>query len=1301
MIEKFLESCLQPVIAAEKQLQRRNLISIILTVGAIAFGILIFLVVTSGWWSWVAVLGVLFGVVAAILLGLGWIESRQVNAREIARKVEESHPDLRAALLAAMDQKPAEDGSLSYLQRKLLEEVSEHAVKNRWVKQVSSRKLVGAAWLQFSALVLFGACAWILLGEVPSNRTPLSTSQERVSEKTPETKPEVSIAVSPGDVEIEKGSRLIVEATFSGRAPTASLLVLDGASGERRIPMTPGLDDTVFSALIPSVNESGNYRVAYESAKSDDFSITIFEYPELQQADATVTPPAYLDEELKEVTDTRKISIMEGSKVDWRLSINKPIKEAELYGEDGESIPLKPSAEDAKVLVASHVPDKTQKYRVHLVDDADRANKRPPWISITVKENVPPELKLKFPGRDYKVSALQELPLEAEVWDDVEVLRTGLSYYYNDKEETVELTTSPLAGNENHNLETLVDVETLETKPTDLISYHFWAEDVDKEGKVRRTSSDLFYANVRYFEDIVREGQPPSGAGAGQQPADELVRLQKDIVNASWKTLREHQLNRPFKSLANNVEVILESQIIVHSMAEEAMQQIEDAELRQIYQDARDLMQVSADRFTGVLEAADGEGLKSGHQAALDVYEKLLEAQSKERQIAMAKNPSQGSSQQERQENLNLELKQKDLKYEEKSQAEQATQSAEQKEDLAVLQKLKELARRQEAIAEKIKELQNQLASASEEERSEIERQLKRLQEEQRELLREVDDLSERMDSKENRSRMAEERKQLEETRKNIQEASEQMEKNDLADAANSATRATEKLGEMEEDFRQKTSNQFADEMRDLREASRRMVENQKAVSERLEEAADNQSDPDPFSPENRQEQRELAQTINEQSRALSDLMESMKTLSEESEISEPLLSDALYDTIRDAMTNGVEQSLEEARNMTFYNRPDQARSAEQAAARGMEEINEGIEKAAEKVLGNEADALRMARSELDRLIEQAREETERIAGEEGEPQGGSQSSEEEGESSNGENLAQQEGKGGQSPEEGKNQEGQKGKGKAKGEQGEGTEVAESGKAKGQSPGEGETEESGKGKGKGKEGQGKGEMAQGDTPGQGQGKGKEKGSTPGQGEGEGEQPGGSQKGKGKGDSQMAQGEGQGQQGGPSDSQQGNQGQQGNGSRDGQRRSGLAMGGDDRGGGLPTGGADSTTPLFFNQQSERRQNGPVTGEDYKEWAESLGSIEEMIPQEDIRNDIARVLDDARAMRIDYRRNNEPPAAATIQEKITSPLLELRERISEELAKMNKENPIAPIDRDPVPSEFRDLVRRYYEELGTGN
>ena len=143
---------------------------------------------------------------------------------------------------------------------------------------------------------------------------------------------------------------------------------------------------------------------------------------------------------------------------------------------------------------------------------------------------------------------------------------------------------------------------------------------------------------------------------------------------------------------------------------------------------------------------------------------------------------------------------------------------------------------------------------------------------------------------------------------------------------------------------------------------------------------------------------------------------------------------------------------------------------------------------------------------------------------------------------------------------------------------------------------------------------------------------------------------------------------------------------------------MNNGGDDRNEGLPTGPLGS--PLFFDDSSEERRPGPITGEDYEQWADRLGNLEEMLPDEDLRNSVAQVRDDARAMRIDYRRDDLPPGAATINQKITEPLVELRQRISEELAKLNRENPVAPIDRDPVPSEFRDLVRRYYEKLGGG-
>ena len=245
----------------------------------------------------------------------------------------------------------------------------------------------------------------------------------------------------------------------------------------------------------------------------------------------------------------------------------------------------------------------------------------------------------------------------------------------------------------------------------------------------------------------------------------------------------------------------------------------------------------------------------------------------------------------------------------------------------------------------------------------------------------------------------------------------------------------------------------------------------------------------------------------------------------------------------------------------------------------------------------------------------------------------------------------------------------------------------------GETPGEGEEGAQpgdGKGKGKGK-GEGQGEVesaAEGLAEAKG-GKGKGKGE--GQGEGESQSQAEAKGGKGKG---QGQGEGQGE-GDPEDQQQAMQ--PGN----GQQRGGLSTGGDDRGGGLPTPGQLAGEPLFFDQTTEQRESGPITGEDYEAWSDRLASIEEMLPQDELRNSVGQVRDDARSMRIDFRRDNQPPEAATINQKITEPLIELRQRLSEEIAKLNRENPVAPIDRDPVPSEFRDLVRRYYEELGAGN
>lgn len=1292
MITKLLDTCLGPVIAAEKQLKRRQLVIGVLATGAVGCAVFAGLALLLSWWSWPALLAWFGALCLASAIGFVRIDRSVPDLRELARRIEEKHPDLRAALLAAMDQKPGPDGGLSFLQRKLLGEISEHAVRNQWVRRVSEKRLVAAGWGQFLALVAFVASLWFLLGEAPLGRVGEKSGD--VLAETPETKPALEIRVTPGDVEIEKGSRLVIEANFTGRAPSAATLIHRHAGGETKIPMQAGLDDQVFSTMLPKVDTDGRYLVAYETASSDEYAISVFEYPELLQADAVVTPPTYLGGETETIADTRKITVMEGSKVEWRLRVNKPVAAAELFSEEGEILTLTPDPADSTLLLANHVPEVTRKYRVHLVDDKERSNQRPPWLTVNVKENVPPKLKLTFPGRDFDVSAVQELPLEAEVWDDVEVLRTGMSYQFRSEETEVVLNDQPLAGSAKHPLSTLIDIEKLGAKERELVTYHFWAEDKDKDGKVRRTLSDQFFAEVRLFEEIMREGA--AGGGQGGTPpggeSDELIRIQKDVINAAWKLARDHQAGKPFESYAEDVGVVTESQNVVIAKTDEALKNVEDAEVRAALETAKQHMTEAAAEFASVTEKKDGEFLVVAMNSAKDAYAELLKARARETEISMSQSPSQGSSQsqQEQQRNMNLELEQKELKYEEQSAAQDPALTAEQQENLAVLNRLKDLARRQEAIAEKIKELENQLQKANAEEKAEIERQLKRLEEEQRELLREMDDLAERMDSEENRANMSEEREKLEESRENVQETAEKLESGELTEAANAATRASEQLEEMKEEFREKTSRQFANEMKGLRDSTRDLAERQEALDEQIEKLAENPA-ADPFTADKQQERGELAQSIAEQSQKLSEVLESMKNLSEQAEPTEPILSDALYEAVRNANTQQVQESLDEARDMTFYNRADQAKTSAEAAARGIEELKNSVEKAAEKILGNEADALRLARNELDKLIEETKAETERLGGQEGTEEG-----------------QEKDPTGSGQAESGKPQPGE---GKEKG-------LAENGKEKGK--GEGEVEEPGEGEGKGEseqasteKGKGKGK---GETPGEGQeegqpgegkAKGKGKGETPGEGEGqtpsespaEGQAENGKGKGKGKGEGEgqspdpnatEGQGEGQGQGRSPRQLASG-RGTSGGGGA-------MNNGGDDRNEGLPSG--PLAGPLFFDDSSEERRPGPITGEDYEQWADRLGNLEEMLPDEDLRNSVAKVRDDARAMRIDYRRDDLPPGAATINQKITEPLVELRQRLSEELDKLNRENPVAPIDRDPVPSEFRDLVRRYYEELGAG-
>jgi hypothetical protein len=1089
-----------------------------------------------------------------------------------------------------------------------------------------------------------------------------------------EPSPELTATIIPGDTEIERGSRLVVEAMFAKDVPADATLIVSEIDGKERdrIPMRLTVDEQVFGGMIAKVDKDARYHVEFGKGKSKLHTITTFVHPKLEQVDVKITPPTYTKLPSKVIKNTMKISAMEGSSIDFSLKLNKPIKDAELFGEDNISLPLKPSAKDPTLLTTTMKAGKTQKWRVHLVDDQERANKNPPWISVTVQSNQLAKIEVVFPKRDMQVSQIQELPVEAKVWDDLGVTKSGASFSIAGKTKDVIFQHGVTEPSKKQDVKELLALESENTSPRQLVSYHFWAEDTGPQGEVRRAMSDMFFAEVRHFEDIFREGESPPGP-PGKEPTgdvDKLVELEKQIVNATWRLVRDTNAGKAMEAVVSDIAVVQDSQAMALEQTKEAMEKAEDAQIKTVLTEAWKSMKDALDPLGMAVEEKKRASLNQALTFEQSALEWLHQAQSREHTIMRSKSSKSASGKQKQMQNqlMDLEMKQDEQRYEEEKQATEE-QTAEQQENLQVLNRLKELASRQEALAEKMKELQKQLDQAkTEQEKEELQNQLKRLEEEQKQLVNDLDDLKERMEKPENAANMAEAKQQLEQTREQVNEAAEKLKEQQLAEAANSATRAQRELEKMQEDFKEKTAKRFADEMRQMRQQAREVAEKQKQIAESLE----NQKTPDSNKSDTSADLdrmlqgRDASRQIQDQQEKVAKLLEDMKRVSEQAEGNNPLLHRRLYEAVREAKTGGLEEHLDEARMQSRYGQRAEAQDAERKANTLVDQLQQGVEKAAESVLGSETEALRMVRTELNKLIKEAGEE-----GQQSQDKPGAEKSEGDAKAQ----VSTNESKNGSKPSNES-----KGEAKATGQQ-SGDKPAE---MAGKEPGGGKPNQQGQGSQKGQEGQ------KPASPGE------VKSSQLGEGlqmtQGEGKEGAGGKQGNGEKLGKAGHG------GQPSSEPSKEVSQQLSANRPPQQQPG---GRERNSAGSGGGGGNEGGAFFFDQAAEVANDRPFTGEGYDRWTDRLRNVEELLNQPELRNEAAKVLDNARAMRIDHERNDAAPQVDHLQMRILNPLVELRDRVAEELAKRDTKNPMVPVDRDPVPPAFRELVKRYYQELGNGN
>ena len=112
-----------------------------------------------------------------------------------------------------------------------------------------------------------------------------------------------------------------------------------------------------------------------------------------------------------------------------------------------------------------------------------------------------------------------------------------------------------------------------------------------------------------------------------------------------------------------------------------------------------------------------------------------------------------------------------------------------------------------------------------------------------------------------------------------------------------------------------------------------------------------------------------------------------------------------------------------------------------------------------------------------------------------------------------------------------------------------------------------------------------------------------------------------------------------------------------------------------------------------------QGGPITGNNFVNWSDRLRDVEQVLDSQDLRNQLTTVRERTAVMRAEYRDRGQKPASQTVRQEILVPLTQVRVWVQEELTRRQNSESLVPLDRDPVPEVYSELVRKYYEKLGS--
>lgn len=936
----------------------------------------------------------LAGAVGVIVWSL-WPLRRTPNDGQVARFVEEKVPELEDRLVSAVE--IAGKSTRSRLTALLLRDAADR------VRHIDLDVLIGRSEIKRRAIMATTALAALAAAAFFAKEPAQLAFQTAWVRLYP---PTLALQVVPGNARIRAGESLQIRARITGLQPGVDLAIPVLRVGVEETALEMTAEGQEFVATVPAVAKDFVYRVTAGELASETFQVSALEPARVAQIDLQYRYPAFSGLPVRTEEDGGDVYAPPGTTVRLTIHTDKAVERGALTIANSQPVPLQQLAEnrfEAELVVA-----RDGSYRVALSDIDGLANAGDTEYFIRTMDDAPPDVRIVQPAGDRQVTPLEEVTIEARADDDFGVDKLELVYSVRGgPEKAVPLKTGKAATSVTGQ-QTLF-VEDFGVQPGDFVTYYARARDVGRGKPPSVAQSDIFFLEVRPFnEEFVSAQSQAMMGGGGGGPVDDLAAAQKDIMIATWKLERRASAGKS----AADIKSIAAAQGELKEKAEQLANRMAGpraAPRRQgqpPVQEPPSPIRLAAEAMGKAQASLDKLSTNGALPHEAEALNQLLkaEAEIRRRQVAQQQNGGGGGQQRANQDLSALFdrelLRQQQTNYEtpssiEERQAQENTNSA--------LDKVRDLARRQDDLARRQRELARQRQSMTEEE---FKRQLEKLTREQAELRKQAEAVSSQMaqerDSQGQQQQQQKEKGQQSgqpsgqssgskqsgqsgsggsrDQREGIREAAEQMkgaagelQKSEVEDAAARAKRAAEQLREVERQLRGTEPDERRRAVAELQVEAQQLAEAQRALARETGRAGKGEGEQDALR-RMAGEQSRLADRVDQLDQHLSELQSSAQADDGPlAEAAEELRKQAVGQTMRSLAdqlqkaAGGGERSPEDTQRLA---------DGEQAVSSAMSTVAERMRAAA----GGDREARRLSeqlgqvRDARDRLTELERQ---------------------------------------------------------------------------------------------------------------------------------------------------------------------------------------------------------------------------------------------------------------------------------------------------------------------------------------